>query len=357
MPSAHKHALVVGASGLLGTHLVDHLQRDGGWAITTLSRGASGHGGDHVSLDLEDRDACMAAASRFNDITHVFYGSRAVRPGYRIDLDANQAMLANLCDAMVRANSHPIHVQLVHGLKWYGFNLGPAPTPARESTPAHPDASFYLRQRDYISKFAADASWTWSTVRPHLICAVARNSPSNIVSVIGTLAAVLREQGEPLWFPGPEAAFDAHITFSDIALLCRQMSWIAAMPGCRGEDFNTVNGDVMSWRDLWPQVAAGFGMEAGGVRPTCLVDYMRDKDTLWAEMVVRYGLENDGFASMCDWSFADASLGLGWDQEASSEKLRAYGFEETVDTRRMFLDYLGEYRRRKLLPRGKEATT
>lgn len=352
MASAHKHALVVGASGLLGTHLVDHLERDGNWQVTTLSRSAPARAGSHVALDLEDRDACMASASAFSDITHVFYGSRAVRPGYRIDLDANQAMLANLCEAVIRGNGGGVHVQLVHGLKWYGFNLGPAPTPAREETPAHPDASFYLRQRDYIGKFAADASWTWSTVRPHLICAVARNSPSNIVSVIGTLAAVLKEQGEPLWFPGTEAAFNARITVSGITLLCRQMSWIASTPSCHGEDFNTVNGDVMSWRALWPEIAAGFGMEAGGVRPVRLVEYMQDKEAQWSEITRRHGLTNDGFASMCDWSFADASLGLGWDQEASSEKLRTFGFKETVDTRAMFLDYLEQYRQRKLLPTG-----
>lgn len=346
-----KHALVVGASGLLGAHLVDALNAAGSWSVTTLSRRPAGAaGGRHLAIDLEDRDACLEAARSLAGITHVFYGSRSVGPGYSIDHAVNHAMLRNLCDAFETAVAGPLHVQLVHGLKWYGFNVGPAPTPAHESAPPHPGASFYAQQRDFLRATSERLGWSWSTVRPHLICAVARNSPSNIVSVIGTFAAILKEMGEPLWFPGPAEAFEARITMSDIALLCRSMIWVAAEEITRNQDFNTVNGDTLRWCDIWPAIASVFDMPMGDVRPTRLVDFMDDKAGLWSEMAAASGLEVSRFADMCDWSFADASLGLGWDQVASADKLHAFGFSEVVESRDMFLNYLRAYRTGGLLP-------
>src|SRR5512132_4150949 len=71
----------------------------------------------------------------------------------------------------------------------------------------------------------------------------------------------------PLDFPGTAAAFDSRRDLTDASLLARAMKYIAVTPACRNEAFNVANGDVVSWRGLWPGIAAHFGIAAGEARP------------------------------------------------------------------------------------------
>ncbi|MFZ2082090.1 MAG: hypothetical protein WAV38_36640, partial [Xanthobacteraceae bacterium] len=46
-------------------------------------------------------------------------------------------MLVNLMDAIETASPDLVHVNLMHGTKWYGNHLGPFKTPAKEDDPRH----------------------------------------------------------------------------------------------------------------------------------------------------------------------------------------------------------------------------
>ncbi|WP_224406216.1 NAD-dependent epimerase/dehydratase family protein [Afifella sp. IM 167] len=350
---ASRHALVVGASGLLGPHLIDRLSASPGWRVTTLSRRAAGPDDGacpHLSADLLDAERLVRLAPKLAPVTHVFFGSRALGEGYRIDHDANVAMLANLLAVLEVARGAPKHIQLMHGLKWYGFNLASAKIPGRESDPPARQASFYAPQRELLIGLAERNGWTWSTIRPHLVCGVATESPSNIVSVIGTFAAILKALGEPLWFPGPEASFDAVLNVTDVDLLTEAMEWAATEPRCAGEDFNILNGDCFRWRDVWPAVAAAFGMKAAGARGVKLAAFMADKAPLWQRIVAENGLVASPLAAMGDWDFADASFAVAWHQVAAVTKAHRFGFTAMVDSEEMLLSYLRAYRERRLLP-------
>ena len=61
----------------------------------------------------------------------------------------------------------------------------------------------------------------------------------NMVSAIGVQAAVLRELGEPLRFPG-RGGFVTEAT--DARLLARAILWAGNEPRCEGEAFNITNG-------------------------------------------------------------------------------------------------------------------
>ena len=54
---ADRTALVVGARGVVGTNLIEHLAADGGWDVIGLSRrgGASRPGVRHIAADLLNR--------------------------------------------------------------------------------------------------------------------------------------------------------------------------------------------------------------------------------------------------------------------------------------------------------------
>jgi nucleoside-diphosphate-sugar epimerase len=349
---ARKQALVVGASGLLGTNFLEHLGSLSGWDVITLSRRPMRDGGAHahIALDLLDRAACAPALAAAARVTHVFYLSRAVEDGYRIQVDANVRMLKNLVDHLESAAPDLEHVQLMHGCKWYGVSSGPFRTPAKEYHPRSAHPSYYFGQHDYLSARQRGKRWNWSTLRPHFVNGVAVGSPSNLMSVIGVYAAILKELGMPLVFPGPERAFDALLMYADVRLVAKAMVWAATEPRCANQDFNIANGDYFRWRDVWPDIAAQFGMAAGTAQATKLAHFMADKAPVWERIVARHGLKPTRFADVADWAFADSVFRLEWDQAVSVVKAHQYGFPEMVDSERMLAEMLAEYRRRRIIP-------
>ena len=122
------------------------------------------------------------------------------------------------------------HVQIIHGMKWYGSNLGPYRTPAKESHPRLPLPNFYYDQLDAIIGRQTGQRWSWSSLRPHFVCGLTVGSPSNPLSTLGAYAAILKAQGRPLDFPGPQGSFDAALNITDVRLLCRAMEWAATEP-------------------------------------------------------------------------------------------------------------------------------
>jgi nucleoside-diphosphate-sugar epimerase len=349
---AGKQALVVGASGLLGTNFLEHLASLGDWDIVALSRRPIPVTGQtaHVALDLLDRAACAATLSALTDVTHVFYLSRAVEGNYQIKVDANVEMLKNLVDHLEPAARRLEHVQLMHGCKWYGVGAGPFRTPAKESHPRPALPIYYYGQHDYLSALQRGKRWNWSTLRPHFVNGVAVRSPSNLVSVIGVYATILRELGMPLTFPGSDRAFDALLMYADLGLLARAMVWAATEPRCANQDFNIANGDYFRWRDVWPDIAAQFGMVPGPARPMKLLEFMSDKAPVWERALAKHGLQHTQFADVADWGFADSVFRLEWDQTMSVVKAHRHGFCEMVDSENMLTSLLNEYRKRRIIP-------
>ncbi|MCL4768364.1 MAG: SDR family oxidoreductase [Hyphomicrobiaceae bacterium] len=347
-----RHALVVGASGLLGTNFVRHLQRTRDWRLTTLSRRpvAEFEPATHMALDLLDQAACESCAPRLSSITHVFFLARVVDSGYRIAVDPNLAVLRNLIDVLASSAQDLAHVQLMHGCKWYGVHLGPFRTPARETDPRPASENFYYGQHDYLAAKQAGQRWSWSTLRPHFIDGVGVGSPSNLVGAIGTYAAVQRELGQPLHFPGNEAAFNALLMHTHVDLLANAMEWAATEPRCANQDFNVANGDYFRWRDVWPKIAAHFAMPAGQPSALKLEQCMADKRPVWNSIVERHELKPVPFEMAADWAFADSVFRLDWEQAVSVVKAHQYGFSQMMDSEQALLALLAQYREQKLLP-------
>lgn len=348
-----KKALIVGASGLVGGNLLERLCARPDWHVTTLSRrppALHGEGARHLAVDLLDAAQCREAAPQLADTTHLFFCARSVEQNYVIKVDSNRLIVENLLDAVLPVASRLEHVQIIHGMKWYGSNLGPYRTPAKESHPRLPGVNFYYEQLDALISRQQGAKWSWSTLRPHFICGVSVGSPSNPLSTLGAYAAVLRELGEPLHFPGLEGAFDAVMNITDVSLLTRAMEWAATEPRCANEAYNIVNGDDFRWRDVWPMLSEHFGMQPGEVRPISLREFMADKQPLWERIAKREGLRIDRMDEVADWSFADVMFAGAWEQTASVVKAHQHGFTGMVDTEEMLLRILGEYRKLKILP-------
>jgi nucleoside-diphosphate-sugar epimerase len=349
---SQRKALIVGASGLVGGNFLSHLENSPQWEIVTMSRRppAAARRAVHQSVDLLDKAQCSAAAPALADVTHVFFCARAVGNNYVIQLDPNREIVENLLDALLPHAAKLEHVQIIHGMKWYGSNLGPYRTPAKESHPRLPGPNFYYEQLDAIIRRQQGARWSWGTLRPHFVCGVTVGSPSNPLSTLGAYAAILDQLGEPLHFPGPQGSFDAHMCITDVRLLARAMEWAATEPNCANQAYNIVNGDSFRWRDVWPMLAAHFRMQPGEVRPVKLREFMADKQPVWEQLSKKHALRAASMQDIADWSFADVMFEGAWDQTASVVKAHRAGFTGMADTEEMFIEILQQYRELRLLP-------
>lgn len=345
-------ALVIGGSGLVGAHLTQELI-GAGWEVITTQRTLPRQqpaGMRVLPLDLLDEAGVAGALAGLRDVTHVFYLARTWRPGYLIDLDDNVAALRRVLDAIQDWPSLT-HVQLVHGLKWYGSTLGPFPTPARESDPTPPGRHFYYEQRALIEQRQRGRHWHWTTLRPHCVSGVTLGSPSNLMLGIGAWVALqARWCGTAVAFPAAQQAFEARLSYTSADLLARAMRWSAQAHTARNQDFNIANGDTFRWADVWSEVCALFGALPGPAGPRRLQDEAARWTPIWRELCTQQGLAATDFARLVDWHFMDASLALQWDQVMSTDKIRSAGFTDTVDSRRMIREILQAYRSRSILP-------
>ena len=305
----------------------------------------------YIATDLLDAATSRERLAGENAITHLFYTSRApFKEGGVEDVDGNLSLLRNALDAVEAASHNLSHVHLVEGAKWYGVHLGPGPAPAREDAPRHMPPNFYYDQQDLLSTRQHGSTWTWSACRPNIIYDFAPERPRNLVSVLGAWAAMHKEMGLPLDFPGPHATYDALYDMTDATQLARAMKWMATSPAAHNEAFNVTDGDIVRWNQFWPRLAAHFGMKAGAIRPMNVEHWMADKQPLWDQIVKRHGLVQPDLTKVAPWGFLDFVLGQSYDVISIMTKIRQAGFHETVRTEDRFMAHMARYQAAKILP-------
>jgi hypothetical protein len=177
----------------------------------------------------------------------------------------------------------------------------------------------------------------------------------NIIPVIGTYAALCRDEGLPLAFPGgPPTLLEA----IDARLLGRALRWAAGAPSARNETFNITNGDVFVWQNVWPSIARTFGLEAAAGPRVKLGEYMPAKAEAWKRLAVRHGLAIDDLSALLGEShhYADFTFGTYSRSETpppvlvSTIKLRQAGFGDCIDTEVMFRDCFASLADRRIIP-------
>jgi nucleoside-diphosphate-sugar epimerase len=345
-----KTALVIGARGVIGGRLTEHLASLPDWDVIGVSRrgAADTDGVRHVAVDLLDVSSARAALAAERDVTHVFYAAYQDHPTRAALLGPNQAMLENTVDAVEAAAPGLRHVSLMQGYKVYGAHLGPFPTPAREEDAGHLPPEFNLSQQEFLHRRAGP--WTWSALRPSVVCGTALGNPMNLVLVVAVYAAMSRELGVPLRFPGVPGAYDTLLEMTDAGLLARATVWAATDPAASNEAFNVTNGDLFRWNDMWPRLAAMLDVPVGPPLPMSLAEAMADKEPLWDRMVAEHGLRPTPFAQVSSWAFGDAVFSWNYDFLADSSKIRRAGFTEQVRTETMFDDLFVRLRRDRIVP-------
>lgn len=350
--------LVAGASGVIGREAVREFLRNG-WEVVAVSRRSPNiSGARHVAVDLRDPADSRAALAGVTGVTHLVYAALHERPGLiegwldPKQMATNQAMLANLLDGLNLDQLQ--HASLLQGAKAYGGHVHPIPVPARAEAPRDPHENFYWLQEDMLKARAFKHGFTTTILRPQLLIGGTVGSAMNIPPVIGVYAAICREMGQPFAFPGG-ASFVWEAV--DSRLCGEALVWASRSPAAHDRTFNITNGDVFTWRDLWPSISQAVGMEPAEDEPVALAEFLPAHEDAWNRVVRREALIGPPLLDLLGEShhYADFCFNHGNDEAwppifLSTISLRQAGFNGCYDTQESFRFWLGDLMENRILP-------
>ncbi|WP_267395651.1 MULTISPECIES: SDR family oxidoreductase [unclassified Sphingomonas] len=349
-------ALVVGASGIVGSATAALLVEQG-WTVHGLARRRSTqHGILPVAADLQDAAGTAAALAGVNPDA-VFITTWARQDSEAENVRVNSAMVRNLLDGLPTATG-PRHVALVTGLKHYlgpfeSYGKGTLPqTPFREEQGRLDVANFYYAQEDEVFAAAARDGFTWSVHRPHTVIGKAIGNAMNMGTTLAVYATLCRETGRPFRFPGSAAQWSGLNDMTSARILAEQLLWAATTPVAANEAFNIVNGDVFRWQWMWSRITDWFGIEAapfdGTVQP--LEQQMAGDAALWRQIAERDGLAEPDLARLASPWHTDADLGRPIEVITDMGKSRRLGFTAYQPTDDAFFDLFAQLRADRLIP-------
>lgn len=349
--------LIAGAGGIVGRAVAAEYAAKGGWDIVGLGRRPPPGMAGFLAADLSDADGCRAALAGLRGVTHLVYAALFEKPDLGAgwleadQIATNRAMLENLLDALAPTLPTLRHITLLQGAKAYGVHLGQIPVPAKERAPRHIHPNFYWAQEDLLRERQRTAPWTFTIFRPGVVFGFAPGSAMNMLAAIGAYAAISRELGLPLVYPGTGHRVTEA---TDARLLARAIAWAGTSPAADNETFNVTNGDVFAWENLWPAIARQFGMAPGLPHPMPLAAIMLDRAATWDAVVQRHGLVPGTLGALVgsSWQFADFAFSRtnSTSSHLSTIKLRQAGFHDCMDTEDAIVWWLAELQRRRILP-------
>lgn len=347
-----KTIVVAGAVGVIGRAVLAHLDQQQDSQVIALSRRAPDFPtrAQHISIDLLNKDDCLAKAQHFARATHIIFAAYQEKLDLSEQVPPNLAMIQNLVSTVEKASPLLKHVTLMQGGKAYGCHLGPFPSPAKESDPRHMPPNFYYDQEDFLRAFSRDKNWTWTALRPEAVMGMAVGNPMNLLMVIAVYALISKALGLPLVFPGTEVSYQSLYQVTDARILARAAEWAGETPAASGEIFNITNGDYFRWSRMWPHLADLFGMKIGSPMPIDLRRTMKDKGLVWDRLVERHGLKPYRFEDIAQWGFGDFIFKTPYDNITSTIKARRYGFHDCVDSEDMFTELIDKLRAEKIIP-------
>jgi nucleoside-diphosphate-sugar epimerase len=348
-----KTALVVGATGIIGRYILKHILDLEDWNAVGVARRIPADTGNapYVSLDLLNYEDTVNQLKQIEGVTHIFYAAYqdfdALSPE---QIEVNTTMLKIVVQAVEVTSNSLERVVLMQGAKVYGVHLGKFKTPAKETDPRHMPPNFYYSQEDFLRSHQEGKSWTWTILRPDVVAGLSLGNPMNIAMVIAVYAAISKELGLPLRFPGKEGAYHALAQVTDASLLARGAVWAATEEQCSLEIFNITNGDFFRWEQLWPTFAEFFEMEYAPLQTISLADMMPLQKHTWEEMVSKYNLQSVPFEKVAAWPFGDFVFGCEFDVMSDTTKIKQFGFTEVLNSEEMFLRLLQEFKAKKIIP-------
>jgi nucleoside-diphosphate-sugar epimerase len=350
-----REILLVGPYGVLGTGVLDAVEANPAWRVTTAARRPAPTFRNqapprHISVELMDREGTIKAFSNLDTVTDLVYAAFVEKPTMAETVAPNARMLTNTLEALEARNVPLKRIVLAGGAKSYGFSLGAFNAPAKETEPRLIAPIHYHQQEDIVADWSSKNRVTWTVLRPHLVMGPSLNSPMNLVTSLAAYAAISRELGLPLRFPGRSEGWNTLQETTDAELFGRATLWALGEDKARNEIFNVSNGDVYRWRQLWNELATFYDLPIAEPLAMSTVSEMSEKGPLWDSIVARYGLHSTPYEQIANWSFVDWMLNFDEEVILSTIKIRKAGFADCVDTHESFRRQLTKLRELRVTP-------
>lgn len=233
-------ALVVGAAGFVGSHLVSHLlERGDEVMVTTRSGACAGFAGRSFALDIRDSDQChdvlhTAQADVIYHLAGVSFAPQA-EANFEEALLANVAGTSNLVKQCKRLDKR-VGIVIASSADVYGRVL-PEELPVTEETPTRPMNNYSLSKR--MAELVVER---YRRAHPNLRCVIARpfnhigpgqNSRFVVSNFALQLARISRGEAPPVMKVGN---LTAKRDFSDVRDIVRAY----ALLGEKGEGMYTL---------------------------------------------------------------------------------------------------------------------
>jgi hypothetical protein len=144
---------------------------------------------------------------------------------------------------------------------------------------------------------------------------------------------------------------------ADARLVAEVIEWASWSPNAVNEVFNVTNGDVFSWRSVWPAIARTLGVEVGPDSPRSVAAFLEGKDETWEKIAKRRGLRPIPLAQLlgeahhlADYIFAHGAVDAPPPGFSSRIKLQQAGFNGCYDTEDTFRYWLEDLIGRRVIP-------
>ena len=230
----------------------------------------------------------------------------------------------------------------------------PIRIPARESQPRVEHPNFYWQHEDFVRAQAARCGYGFTILRPQLIVGPNHGVVMNLPPVIGAYAAIRHHEGLPFAFPGgADWVWEA----ADARLVGEACWWAAIEPAAAGETFNLTNGEVFTWRDMWPAIATTLGVKPAPDESLSIAAYLSERSELWQEVVQRYQLQSIDLPTLLGESHHYADMCFNYGSQVpppptfvSTIKIRQAGFNDVFNTQESFCHWLADLQERRVLP-------
>ena len=360
---AGEHILITGATGVVGRSAMQYYAGRG-YKVTAVSRRhpVQTYRANWFSLDLSDAEACKKALSPLTDVVQIVFAALHEEPDLlsgwleKKQIDRNEVMLRNTVEAVAPYAKGLRNITILQGPKAYGVHVHPIRHGSREDRDEDRNIpNFYWAQEDYLKDRQKGQGWSWNVLRPGLVIGMSVGGAMNLYGTIGVYASVLKERGEPLYYPGAGLAI-AQATDSDLIAECCE--WVLKEPKARNQCYNIENGEFASLKEHWDIFAEVLGMEAG---PEKQFSFRKDIPSFgkeWDQIREREKLKAPGLdaflgqsTQFTDFIFARAS---NPPSSMSCVKARRHGFQATVYTDDMIRKWFKLYQEEGLLPKVSE---
>nr|AFW16645.1 putative progesterone 5beta-reductase [Bupleurum falcatum] len=360
-------ALVVGVTGIVGNSLAEILPRTdtpgSPWKVYGIARRPrpqwdANHPVEYIQCDISNPEETESRLSHLKDVTHLFYVTWASRPTEAENCEINSQMFRNLLNCIIPNAPKLQHICLQTGKKHYlgsfdSYGGVAHDPPYSEDLPRLNAPNFYYNLEDILfEEVEKKKGLTWSVHRPGTIFGFSPNSMMNIICTLCVYASICKHEGVAMRFPGTKEAWSSYSEASDADLIAEQEIWAVVDPYAKNEAFNCSNGDVFKWKHFWKVLAEKFEVECGefeGGERLTLVELMKDKGSVWDEIVKENNLVPAKLEDIGLWWFVDYILGLEYPLDTMN-KSKEHGFLGFRNSKTSFITWINKLKDSKVVP-------